>query len=1141
MSNDHFVQGSQSIESCNSIHHSPGVVNLSNGNFVQASQSNESCTSIHHSPEFGDMSNDHFVQGSPSDETDNSVQHSLLEDLEYATGCSSSLDHDDSPSMDISPRINLNPPLGRCRKNSVPSVTHVSRVDRIRSDYRSEFAWENLFQKSNSKQRNSENKIEKRQLENILLTSESVDCCATYSCTPKCKCDCMNRLRKNFSITHPDRTEDAFKDVIWSHRSKVLEIPQAKALRAKYVANQLYNMNQELYSNHDATGNSRLRPMLKICGIEVCKKVFCNISGISQHALKKALKIAKSDEGVLQKLCDDEIANTVDGQQVTTMRDWLLTHAKEGAACEMPTLSSVRDSAQSNSTEYRLYNNTKVAIWRIYADDIHATTSTPLSYSHFCYVWRKDPDLKQIRLMRKTENFGKCGLCEYFKSQLSKRLEKAERHDCRCDYTKHLGGVKYERNKYTKHVSKAIRKPSEYMSVCIDGMGAFATTQPHLNISSPKDIKGKDRLETQLIGVLVHGARMDFYAVTAGVKHGADVTVECLDQSIRKHLSSLQSSNKKSPRVLYIQLDNTTKDNKCETVFDYCAYLVHANLFDKVKVSFLKPGHTHIDIDQRFSVINKYLKTSDSNAVTWPRMQNAIRVAFLNSKMQVSSVPMVLEVRDWTTFLRDSCKKIGRFAKDDASGEAQHVFVFYPCMTSEGAVEVRMVYKEWHRCKVWSPKPHQVGDDVETSDGTTATIKGVSVAETPVAGALCAYAKKKKHEYKFTAMDVSGETIAWQEPPKGVLILNKKLDLGNLKLAPIPECWAASLIDVEKTIGYLKQNTTNALHSSMMAAGAVYVEGDVVNDYGDGSFLVRLPDKANAIHVDSERLVDLNSDTGKVIVNTEYPCAFTWWEQFFLDQRSRIKNHNERRCMTTPALDETRYDRKARGDISLIMSETEDDVTSVDVVTHENFTDSQRKQALKVNDTGRLSQVRDTRPPIGEICVAAFSTENPSENIEKYTMTTCPFQVLKHIEGTREFEVRWFYSKHQRYDNTHVWSIWKVGSRKAKKEWISRIKEESILVRRLETCAEKPKSLTGIERVGISSFKLKKASAEAAQKMEDTYSKNMRVSGKRCVESDGGESSDESESIRVCSKRRRIESSEESDSESSSGESMSVG
>ena len=39
--------------------------------------------------------------------------------------------------------------------------------------------------------------------------------------------------------------------------------------------------------------------------------------------------------------------------------------------------------------------------------------------------------------------------------------------------------------------------------------------------------------------------------------------------------------------------------------------------------------------------------------------------------------------------------------------------------------------------------------------------------------------------------------------------------------------------------------------------------------------MVWFGDKDNAIHVDSGRLVDLNSDTGKIVVNTEYPCAFT--------------------------------------------------------------------------------------------------------------------------------------------------------------------------------------------------------------------------------------------------------------------------
>jgi hypothetical protein len=63
----------------------------------------------------------------------------------------------------------------------------------------------------------------------------------------------------------------------------------------------------------------------------------------------------------------------------------------------------------------------------------------------------------------------------------------------------------------------------------------------------------------------------------------------------------------KLPPTLWIQLDNTAKDNKNRYVFSYCHSLVDMGLFQEVEVNFLPVGHTHCDIDQLFSRISVHL------------------------------------------------------------------------------------------------------------------------------------------------------------------------------------------------------------------------------------------------------------------------------------------------------------------------------------------------------------------------------------------------------------------------------------------------------------------------------------------------------------------------------------------------------
>jgi hypothetical protein len=80
----------------------------------------------------------------------------------------------------------------------------------------------------------------------------------------------------------------------------------------------------------------------------------------------------------------------------------------------------------------------------------------------------------------------------------------------------------------------------------------------------------------------------------------SNLNVECL----RMVLDELCEGDwSKLPRTLFLQLDNTSKDNKNNYVLSYLAMLVACGIFSDIYVSFLPVGHTHEDVDQYFSVI----------------------------------------------------------------------------------------------------------------------------------------------------------------------------------------------------------------------------------------------------------------------------------------------------------------------------------------------------------------------------------------------------------------------------------------------------------------------------------------------------------------------------------------------------------
>ena len=85
-------------------------------------------------------------------------------------------------------------------------------------------------------------------------------------------------------------------------------------------------------------------------------------------------------------------------------------------------------------------------------------------------------------------------------------------------------------------------------------------------------------------------------------------------------------------KKLYVQLDNTAKENKNIHVLRFFGKLVKEQKFEEIQISFLMVGHTHNDVDQLFSMISKRLFKSNTKDLRQLRdkiKQSTQRVSFL--------------------------------------------------------------------------------------------------------------------------------------------------------------------------------------------------------------------------------------------------------------------------------------------------------------------------------------------------------------------------------------------------------------------------------------------------------------------------------------------------------------------------------
>ena len=107
----------------------------------------------------------------------------------------------------------------------------------------------------------------------------------------------------------------------------------------------------------------------------------------------------------------------------------------------------------------------------------------------------------------------------------------------------------------------------------------------------PSSLAGESLLEQGNMTVRVHNSSNLCYISQVGLtgaSAGADGTVNAIARSL-KWLDRVNRVGK----VLYLQLDNTSGDNKNRYVMAFLAFLVQIRIFEKVKVSFMEVGWPH--------------------------------------------------------------------------------------------------------------------------------------------------------------------------------------------------------------------------------------------------------------------------------------------------------------------------------------------------------------------------------------------------------------------------------------------------------------------------------------------------------------------------------------------------------------------
>ena len=101
------------------------------------------------------------------------------------------------------------------------------------------------------------------------------------------------------------------------------------------------------------------------------------------------------------------------------------------------------------------------------------------------------------------------------------------------------------------------------------------------------------------------------------------------------------------PKKLYLQLDNSTKDNKNKYLMAFLSLLTTRGVFKEIQVGFLLVGYTHKDIDAYFNHLSKALKSRNTFVVA------DLMKAFIESQELLFMLEFIQEVGDFKSFVKD--------------------------------------------------------------------------------------------------------------------------------------------------------------------------------------------------------------------------------------------------------------------------------------------------------------------------------------------------------------------------------------------------------------------------------------------------------------------------------------------------------
>ena len=224
----------------------------------------------------------------------------------------------------------------------------------------------------------------------------------------------------------------------------------------------------------------------------------------------------------------------------------------------------------------------------------------------FKKLWKAEVSLTE----RKASTHSKCSICANIAIQFQKLSgnntkdaqdrRRALQNARDVHEANHLG----ERTEMDYACLRSIVEPQGIWTIMAD-----AATQKNFELPRVYKNRTKDLQNVPWFGLKCMATYAPGYGFTPFLVHDSMYAgANLLWTVVWLTLGNMQAHFGYLPAELHLQLDNTSGENKNETMVVMAAWLVQMGYFKRVRVFFLMVGHTHVIIDQIFGVITKSIK-----------------------------------------------------------------------------------------------------------------------------------------------------------------------------------------------------------------------------------------------------------------------------------------------------------------------------------------------------------------------------------------------------------------------------------------------------------------------------------------------------------------------------------------------------